>query len=151
MLRELALFQLTFVWFKTLMIHDQGLFIHSQEGFDGIASFTSQCRSEWLDLSRAWMNLQLQVNFIHTHQSISLWKREADMWKFNFVPLWFWDRLFLYKTLLELLLKEAEKTGMILGQKIYHLSIFILLIKYLSSKSVLYLPRPLKYINCYSS
>lgn len=121
---------------------------------------TSRIQTEYARLSvftkdgegwyRAWMNLQLQVNFIHTHQSISLWKREADMWKFNFVPLWFWDRLFLYKTLLELLLKEAEKTGMILGQKIYHLSIFILLIKYLSSKSVLYLPRPLKYINCYS-
>lgn len=35
----------------------------------------------------AWMNLQLQVNFIHTHQSILLWKREADRWKFSFVLL----------------------------------------------------------------
>lgn len=36
---------------------------------------------------RAWMNLWLQVNFIHTYQSISLWKKEADRWKFSFVPL----------------------------------------------------------------
>lgn len=35
-------------------MHDQGLFIQSQEGFGGLASFTNQCKREWLDLNKMW-------------------------------------------------------------------------------------------------
>lgn len=38
------------------MIRD--FLIHSQEGFGGIASFTSQCKSEWLDLNKMWKKPQ---------------------------------------------------------------------------------------------
>lgn len=36
------------------MIHDQGIFIQSQERFGGIAPFINQCKSEWLNLNKMW-------------------------------------------------------------------------------------------------
>lgn len=40
------------------MIHNQRLFVQSQEGFGGTASFTNQCKNECLDISKMWKKPQ---------------------------------------------------------------------------------------------